>query len=331
MLIQKLFVQSNCLQGEKLSAYVLWSRDKDLSMEITIPDELEVKEVNNAQVERKEGKIITKKVENNGYLGMILEAGSLEQSSVDADVIFDVSDGEGNTQQEKRTIHLFRPDFEVTKMPINVLVKRDNRGRMTPDNLVEFHNKGEGLAVIGFDVAEESEVGITEPLEMKVFGENFGKDFSEYMNAAKKDYQDYSGQIDNFIEVFTSRVRLTKESLKKLKDVMEDLTELLVADPTFGQVFSSSLFNAFYKNANIITEFETFINYIKSIESNRVIILDPISIVNLNTQRRKFKGEIRVIDRGLNVYPSVPFEIEIGAAEENVSIPIYKLFIGDGK
>ncbi len=328
MLVEKIFVQSNCLQGENIAAYLLWDKDRTLIIEVTLPQELELVNVNNAQVEVSGNKLVTKKIESNGYFGLVLKAARHDEHTLDADIKFTITDVEGRQDIEIRTVHLFRPEVQTNEMPDTIKIETDERGRTVPTRAIGIHNEGEGLAILGLEVDDDSEIEVMEPVEMKEFGENFGKELSANMDDVKKNYNSYTKEIDTFVTLMTTRLKINDENLKRLKKNTEDIENVLAADPKFSDVFISTLFNAFYKNFNIITEFESFVNYIKSIETSKIIIFDPISVIKAGKTKKRFKGQIKVLDRGLNIYPSIPFNILI-EAESETSMPVYKLLVSD--
>ena len=115
MLIDRLFVPSNCVQGGELPIYLLWPKDRELEIEIQLPTKFEILEIYNAQKPRiMEGNILrATEFEENGYLGLLVKTPRLDEHTKDTEILFEIISPDGQRQQEKKIVHLFRQSVKV--------------------------------------------------------------------------------------------------------------------------------------------------------------------------------------------------------------------------
>ncbi len=326
MILNRLFVPSNCLQGGELPIHLLWSRDKILKIHIEIPKSFEILRINNGEdFQIQENCIINvSKFEENGFLGMILKTPQLPQPSIDETIIFEIIDSNGERQVEKRYVHLFRPLIKVISVPNQMMVKKESNQECLVNNRILINNEGEGIAVIGFKVLEDSQLKIVEPKGTEQFAKSFWSDWSLELEEIKSMYPDHATLINNLVLLGTSHPQLDASGMKKVKEVFEQLRNELMNDLVFAEDFIKSSVVAYMKNLHIITELESFVTYLKSIESNRIILDNPIGVLKIGREQKKFKAELTTVDLGYNSYPPIPIELKL-SAEDDCEVPIHKI------
>lgn len=328
MILHKLYVPSNCLQGAELPVHILWSKDTKIALRMETPMSFEILNVYNAEVaDTKEVQDIRvssfTKFEENGYLGIILKCPQLKEHASDQTILFEALDSEGNSQREKRSIHLFRPSIKIISVPPKMGVKHQRYGIVVKDRIA-VANDGEGLGIVGFNVLEDSQLKISQPEGAKEFSKSFWSDWSVSLQKLKSSFPGRADLINKIISLGTAPPQMGAEWVKRLRGVYEELENVLQSDSTFADEFVKSLVVAYMRNLHIMTEVESFATYLKSIEPNRIIIENAIGVLNVGRQPKKFKAELVSIDLGLNSYPEIPVEVEL-VAEKDCEVPVYKL------
>lgn len=326
MILKRLFVPSNCLQGNEFSLHLLWPRDKVVNVCITIPKLFEVLRINNGEDPKlNENKLIVTQFEENGFLGVILKTPQLPEHSKDEEIIFEINDSNGNKQIEKRLVHLFRPSVEIVSHPKQIKVIKDkNQDIFYVEDKINFTNDGEGIAILGFNVLDDSQLKIIKPKGAAEFEKNFWTVLSEEIKEVNKIYPEHSSLLDEFMMIGTSPHDFSEKKIETVKEIFNELENVLLYDSTFAEKFINSVIVAYMKNIHMITEIESFITYLKSIESDKIIIDDPIRVLKIGKELKKLKAEITVTDLGYNIYPTIPIELDF-IAEGDCEIPIHKL------
>src|SRR5690348_6049767 len=76
--LRSIFVPQHCLQGEEFPTHILWSGGGQVQVEVTIPAEIELKEIFNIRRDTTTtvvaGMLSVRAVEVPGYLGLLFKA-----------------------------------------------------------------------------------------------------------------------------------------------------------------------------------------------------------------------------------------------------------------
>ena len=327
MLIDRLFAPSNCVQGGELPIYLLWPKDRELEIEIQLPTKFEILEIYNAQKPRiMEGNILrATEFEENGYLGLLVKTPRLDEHTKDTEILFEIISPDGQRQQEKKFVHLFRQSVKVISIPKYTIVKKHlGKGKVVLKDKISITNEGEGIAVIGFKLVDDSELKISEPKGTADFRKNFWSDWSVGLSKIKKGQPNYSSLIDSFIKIGNSQLILDEEGVEKIRDVFGELEESMQNDIFFADELIKSLVVAYMKNVNVLVEIESFVTYLNSIDAGRIIINNPTDVIKIGKKPKKFSAELQIVDLVYNSYPSVPIELEL-SADDDCEIPIYDI------
>jgi hypothetical protein len=67
------------------------------------------------------------------------------------------------------------------------------------------------------------------------------------------------------------------------------------------------------------------VNYLKSIENNKILIVNSLMVLKVTKTSQKFDGEIVIFDLNGYAYPSIPINFEIDS-EEECEIPLHQIF-----
>ena len=111
--------------------------------------------------------------------------------------------------------------------------------------------------------------------------------------------------------------------MKGLKDLVEELENILITDSSFSEEYESTVQVAYIKNLKFITELEALI-YLKSTDSERLLLKNPINVLNLEPRKKNFRANLNIIDLNYSSYPKVSIDFEIYAMEA-CELPLHKL------
>ncbi len=326
-LTKDVYVQSTCLQGENLAAYALWDKNKNLKVEVKIPKNSKVIVVNNAEISSQEGESLKlSKSDVNGYVGIILKTERIENPSYDAEIKFHFEDENNHEETVTKISHLFRPEVKVIEIPENMSVKVTDAAGITIENKLKLINSGEGLALIVLEVDEDSELKIGLPENLGSFVEGFSKDLNTALKAMASRYTKKASFINDYLALVSdSEATLSAELIKRLKDITERLEIAIETDEAFGEEFVIAFSNAFYRNINIITDFESLLTYVASITTKRIALMAPINTIKLSPGKKTLKGKLQIVDLGFNLFDAIPVKFNLETTLER-ELPIYKLF-----
>ncbi len=181
----RIFLPFEALRGEQIPCYALWPSSESFDrIEISLPKELEVVETFNTEEKdwsRTDKGLTVRKVEQNGYLGMLLDSSS-QSELVKANVGLRFVSSRG-TRTFSRPIHLFRPTIQVL-----------SHGREEPVNIVDqpivIRKDGPGTALVNIATEDDSQVVLREPVEIAEFAKQFRQDVKTGIAELKRRYQD---------------------------------------------------------------------------------------------------------------------------------------------
>lgn len=327
MILNRLFVPSNCLQGGELPVHLLWSRDKKVKIKIEIPKSFEILRIYNTEDARiqEDGFLSVSEFEENGFFGFVLKTPHLSEYAHDEDIIFEIVDSKGVRDVEIKHIHLFRPSVKIISIPNQIVISKDkNQNLCQLESKILISNEGEGLAVVDFMISEDSELKIVEPDGAAQFTKNFWIVWSKSLEKLKSAYSEHADLIDRLISLGTKSYHFDETGIERLRDVFEKLEIVLQSDSPFSKEFITSLGIAYMKNIHLITEMESFVTYLKSIELNKIIVNDPISVLKVGREPKKFKAQLTMVDLGYNAYEPIPIELEL-KADQDCEVPIHSI------
>jgi len=118
-----------------------------------------------------------------------------------------------------------------------------------------------------------------------------------------------------------------EEYISKFRDIAEKISNALSSNEDFRYAFSEAIVAAYMSNINIITEVNSFLEYLKSITEERILLLDAINVLTIKPGSQKLIAEIRTIDLANNAYPPIDISMEVELdAEKEINIPLYSIF-----
>jgi len=332
-MLKKLFVPSTCLQGNKFQIHLLWNQDTKIAVKIIIPEFIKVIRINNAENATLKGQeIYVDNFEENGFLGIIFKTETLPKPAQDVNISFIITNDAGITTIETRTIHLFRPDIKLkSDVPEKIKVIKDSDSdNYLVENRICLANAGEGMGIISFRVLEDSEIPLNIPKESKEIVLNFWSNFILSLTDLLSKYPQHEDAINGLIHLGKNPIiELTEDKIEELKTVNDNINKALDSDLDFLKDFTNAVLLAFMKNIRLMKHLDNFILYLKSIESNKIILNNPTYTLQV-ISHKKVKAEVDIIDRNFKSYQSIPlefeFELDNGINEDTIELPIHDLF-----
>ncbi len=333
MIIKKAFVPSNSLQGSALATYLLWDKAKKIKIFLNISDSLEIVDVYNGEIEtnNKDNRIEISKFDANGYLGLVFQTKILNVTKKTEKITFEISDGEKIIETIEKSIFLFRPEVELISTPEKIVCESDSKNAIKFVNKgIRLKNIGDGMAVIGLKPHENSLIKIHEPENTYKFFKSVWTDVASSFEKMEKSFPEYEIDMREYIEfgnyvidhlddILDIKIR---EWHKKLNEKFE---KILLSNEEFARQYVECISTAYLKNYHLITNIENFVNYLKSIENNKILIINPLMVLRISTPLKKFEGNIVVFDLNGHEYPSIPIKFEV-QSEADCEIPLHQLF-----
>lgn len=334
-IIKSLYVPKDCLQGSEFPAYIIYDRDFKGKIQIFFPESVEIKEMYNVgegDYELRRNEIIIEKTEVTGYVGAIFKAKKSGKHTLSERIKFVIT--HNNIHEEiDREIFLFRPEICVSKKPERVVIKEID-GIFSTSEKITVRNKGHGTGILAITVDEKSEVKKKRPDEVEEFVKRFWKEFDSRLSEVKEEFSEYSEIVERSIELWKIPMELDKEYMisdeeymSEMRNVSNRLYDAMSNDEDFGYAFAEAFVGAYMVSVDIITEVNSFLNYLNSITDERMILFDAIDVLELKPGAQKFIAEIRVADLANNTYPPIDISTELRLdAEQGIKIPVYSIF-----
>ena len=334
-IIKSLYVPKDCLQGSEFPAYIIYNRDFKGKIQVFFPESVEIKEIYNVRegdYELRRNELIIEETEVTGYVGAVFKAKKSEKHTLSEKIKFAITQNKIHEEID-REILLFRPEVYVSEKPERVTIKEIN-GNFSTSDKITVSNKGSGTGILVITVDEKSEVKKKRPDEIEEFVKRFWVEFDSRLSEVKEEFSEYSKIIEKLIELWKIPAELDKEYMisdeeymSETKNAFDNLSEAISNDEDFGYAFAEAFVGAYMVSVNIITEVNSFLNYLNSIAEERIILFDAIDVLELKPGSQKFIAEIRVTDLANNTYPPIDISTElILDAEQKVRIPVYSIF-----
>lgn len=329
-ILDNVYVPSYCLQGATFSSYMTWENQKNLKIEIEIPEYFQIEDIDNSEDYTIHNDKIIKilKINYNGFLCFTLKTKISEKASLDAEIIMRITHNERSEIIIKK-IHIFRPDLKVIgDIPNIVRVNCNSTNSLEIVGSIQVSNFGEGIGVIGFDTLNESELDLELPRDAGKFFENFNIDFSDGLEKLKKKNDKYSEIIDEIVNISRNPpLEYNQNVVKVYEELSNKLEDAFSNDKNFFEAWLNCMIVAYRKNINILLDVDTFVKHLHSVESSKIFIKGSIAVLNINNTPKTLKADLTISDLGENFYPSIPLEITFYSdSNTNIELPIYRLF-----
>lgn len=326
MSVKSFFVPKIALQGEDIPLHAIWEEIDYHGIRIDRCPFLELKEIYNVakrNMKEERQSILIKKPKVDGYLGIVFQSKQLEKSRQDAWLSLAFLDQDGKMIEKRQaSIHLFRPNLVVEEIPSEIKVDAD---REFVHNRIRLRNTGDGTAVVMFKTRKESQLRRKLPKNITEFRKEFYEDVKENLSTVQKEYPLYSSLVERYVKLLKPPLK-ERRHLKKMENALNKLTESLEANEDFGWAFIEALAGALLKNIHLITIFENFLQYLSSVASKKILVVDPLEVIPVSTEPRELAVDVLTTDLIGSEYPDISLPRLKVVSNQRGEIPIHRLF-----
>ncbi len=346
--IRSIYVPPYGLQGQNFSCHILWEPSYNLKV-VTIQtgEGVMIENIYNSAEEfiklQDDGRTVdANKVIENGYIGFVLKSYKMIENfkvtTINIDIILSK---EGKNIEEKRhyNLKLFRPDLKLLSAPklIKVEFSKDMLNPIYKDK-IKITNQGMGAALLLILPGNNSNIKFT-----NLFGEEtiqFINNLTKALDHLKSEYVEHTELLDVLINFFSIAKKLSNseyDDVEKFKELSEQVSKYMQkierSDPEFFGDVSASLSDVFLSVFSVNKEFQSWINSIESMRSQRIILLNPLSAIETQSKATKLTLRFIYFDALGNFYPEIETgEIILESAEsETIKIPIFELITLEGE
>jgi hypothetical protein len=313
---------------------LIWDKERFVKIDISVPFSLiklkEIYNVNEKALKIEKDLIRITDFEINGYVGLVFVSEICEEALVEVPIRIEVKDDAGQQQIIERKIILFRPNVVLYEAPNNIeLVQKETQ--ISINKKICLKNEGKGTALVIFEIYEECGAIVKEPEEIEEFIEKFCSRFSSKLNGVKKTYPQYLEIINKFERFFTDLVKgtfvISEQYIREMHDAFEGLIKAAVENEDFARDVSDSYLSAYWSTVNILTELGSFLEYLKSLAENRVILLNAMSMIEFKPGSNLLKGRLVIQDLAGNIYSPIEISTNVEVKlDKPLTIPMYELF-----
>jgi len=320
----RVFLPEEALQGEEIPSFALWREVAFDGIRVQIPHGLKVSEVYNVAKDDwsfSGRELSVKRVEVNGYLGLVLSSEQLIETSKEVEISWEFI-GKDGTLSESRQIHVFRPMIEA-EVPNEIRIEKSAK---TVGNPLRITNKGLGTVIISFRASEDSEAQLKEPEVIRDFEKSFTEDALAGFSEMKTQFPTRHNLIDKITNVFTKPQDLSnKENLDALRQTAEEVNKVNSEDQTFLESIGEVLGTALLANLQKFNIFQQLAEYIHSVEGKKILVMNPLSTVHIKSGKSSLHLRVEYRDLAYGYYAPLDIQTLILSSEET-TFPVYKLF-----
>jgi len=332
MSIKSFFIPDNALQGEGIPSYVLWKDINYDGIEVYKPSFCEVEDIYNVEADNYkiiENKIIINKVEVEGYLGVLFKSNRTSQLLIECEFEFVFLKNNEIVEKVNGKVILFTPELEIKFIPSSIYIKD---GRIEEKNKIFLENVGEGTCRIIFKNTDDSEIEIKSPKRIREFIDGFTNTFDEEIDRIKEKYENFEYVFEDIKYLVKNVFDPSDENLLKEFDIkINRLEEAFELNEKLSKDVMRIYILSLFKNLSMLTVMEQFLDYIKSIEKNRVVLQNALDSITICETERILELEIYYTDLlNTKIKPIKLSPIKIISNKE-LDISIFNLFCWEGE
>ena len=329
--VTSVYIPEHCLQGEDLPAHVLWVGDAAVQVRLELPNELQLKQLFNASPKRSDkfvGRTLTVSgFETPGYLGLLLRATRITDPQRVVRVRFVISAKNGTVLRDtQREVMLFRPFLKSVSTPLTTNVSSVESGRGRLDSRVSVSNAGEGTAIVRAVITSGGQSALVAPTGVSEFVSRYGADVVSGFITAKADYPQFQRLLDRFIQLTTSPPTFDRKSQRILKSTWRMARRAYDRDRGFLERIVTVLLTAYFRNLQLVTEMNSFLDYFNSIGTGRVVVSNALDVVRVKAGSTEVSLELRNTDAALKAYPPINLGTLTITSDVEAEIPVHCFF-----
>ena len=336
----EIYVPDYNLQGDLIPFYII-SKNKIESVVITYTNGLSLKElynVNQQGIELGNSSIMVHKLKVDGYLGGMFNSlfDEINYGKVES-ITFEVR-LEGKEYKTSRAVQLFRPNISVessvesneTNIKISSSYNKETKvERNIVNHPIPITNNGLGASLISIETKGNDQVTLTLPKDYLDFVENLTNELDSSMGELGKKYPEYNVTIKEIMEVMKNPFP-TETTVSQYKGSIQSFELILESNPVFREEFDATLIASIFHNISLTTDLNTFLAYLMSLKPHKIILSEPLMMINLPMGKSSFNLVIRQTDLLKNVYDDIIIKVSLDCKKE-LTIPISELFVFKGR
>jgi len=333
-LVRSFFLPKYSLQGSEFPIHLIWNEEKTVNIYVRIPFNFiklkEIYNVNKSGLKIDEGFLYINDFEKNGYVGFVFESKIYEKPLVKVPIRIEIEDDAGKKQIIEQKITFFRPHVVAYEIP-NEIELSQKGDEVILSEKIYIKNEGEGTALVKLEISKESDAIIKKPEEIEEFIERFCFRFSSKLKNVKRDYPQYLEIINEFEKFIIDSVKgtfvISKQYIQKMREMLDSLERAFEENESFMRDILDAILSAYLSAVNILTEIRSFLEYLKSLVENKVILLNASSMIEFKPGMNSLKGRLFIQDLAKNVYKPIEIDINVKVNLNNsVTIPLYAIF-----
>jgi hypothetical protein len=332
LIIKRVFVPSNTLQGSTFSTYLLWDKKRKVKIVLKFSQKLDVVDLYNGEITEteNENQIEISKFDTNGYVGIVFQTKIFQENKRIENITFEILENEKIIETIEKSIFLFRPEVKLINIAKCIKIESKNRIASNCSQGIDLINIGDGMGVVGLRPDKDSPIQLHEPENIFKFIKSVWKDLLKSLNELKNKFPLYDKAISEYI-LFGNHVvdhldeMLSVETMEWHKKINEMFEKMLVSDTEFATHYIESVSIAYLKNFHLITNIENFVNYLKSIENNKILLINPILVLRATKKLKKFKGDVVIFDLNGHEYPPISISFDVDC-DDDCEIPLHHIF-----
>jgi hypothetical protein len=335
MNIKSVYLPDSTIQNDEFPGHILWNKNDNIKLQLELPPNIEIKEIYNVLPEDityiSENTIELDKFEVNGYVGFVFTTSLMEEANYRENVKFTLVDIDSHkTKTYVKEIEIFRPLVKLIDCPKEINIEYDAESKTyNIDKKICFQNFGSGTALITVKLAEKENFELKKPDDIDEFISKFMEDLEESLDSLKENYPEYVSLVDDFYFFARNETELDDSTMEEIKELNSRMEETFENDEDFLEDFSFSIWNAYIKNMMLMTQVESFMNYLNSIGKNKIIIQNVIDVLSPKYNTSYLQIKVEITDLNYNEYSTINVpEIKV-SSEKDVKVPIYMLFEWD--
>ncbi|MEN6294818.1 MAG: hypothetical protein ABFD61_01665 [Chloroherpetonaceae bacterium] len=271
------------------------------------------------------------KFESNGYLGIAFKTMIFTEYKKTEEITFEISAEGEEPEIVNKSVFLFRPEVKLQHFPSLITLESNNKKLTKITDGIHLNNIGDGMAVIGMKPYDNSQIQLHEPENIYKFLKSIWEDLIGSLENLKQKFPEYDDAFSEYIDFGNYIVTHLDEILdmemmtrhKKLNDTFENI---FLSNMELTEQYIECVSTAYLKNYHLITNIENFVNYLKSIENNKILIVNPLLVLRATKTLKRFEGEILIFDLNGHKYPPIPLSFEVNC-DDDCEIPMHQIFV----
>jgi len=319
-----IYLPNEGLQGEDIPSHILWENVNVESVQISFLSPLKFKEIFNVESwEIYDNDIIVKKVELDGYVGLLFESNKVSDLEVVIPVKYLINLSDGNVIRKTKEIRLFRPQLKTEIRTKEIIITKTGyvKGRLRIKNI------GRGTIVMHISTTEDSPIKLETPPEHREFAEKFVSDLLEEMTNLAEEFPQFRLVLDEMTKWETKNLlELSAKERDEFAEYITRMANILGSDKNLLQKFIEAYARALARNTELIEAVKKVIEIYESMVSKDILLINPFDEIVLTGKKDEITLQISQTDKVFDIYEDITLpKIQLVSSRE-CRLPIYRLF-----